>query len=109
MGLKTGLNVCRKFRPTGIRSSDRPTRTESLYELSYPGPRCGSVGNKLGNVGPDALDLLLLLEQRLQTFSALRNISWPRGPTYVLQFSIPVKLSLHCVFLLAGLQTMWCV
>jgi len=25
--------------PTGIRSSDRPARSESLYRLSYPGPR----------------------------------------------------------------------
>jgi len=24
--------------PTGIRSSDRPDRSESLYSLSYPGP-----------------------------------------------------------------------
>jgi len=24
--------------PTGIRSPDRPTRSESLYRLSYPGP-----------------------------------------------------------------------
>jgi len=27
--------------PTGIRSPDRPARSESLYRLSYPGP--GSV------------------------------------------------------------------
>jgi hypothetical protein len=25
--------------PTGIRSPDRPTRSESIYRLSYPGPR----------------------------------------------------------------------
>ena len=24
--------------PTGIRSQDRPARSESLYRLSYPGP-----------------------------------------------------------------------
>jgi hypothetical protein len=24
--------------PTGIRSSDRPARSESLYRLRYPGP-----------------------------------------------------------------------
>jgi len=30
-----------KSRPTGIRSPDRPVRSESLYQLSYPGPcRC---------------------------------------------------------------------
>ena len=26
------------FAPTGIRSPDRPARSESLYRLSYPGP-----------------------------------------------------------------------
>ena len=26
--------------PTGIRSPDRPARSQSLYRLSYPGPRC---------------------------------------------------------------------
>ena len=25
--------------PTGIRSPDRPSRSESLYRLSYPGPQ----------------------------------------------------------------------
>jgi len=29
--------------PTGIRSPDRPVRTESLYRLSYPGPLTFSV------------------------------------------------------------------
>ena len=27
--------------PTGIRSPDRPVRSESLYGLSYPGPQSG--------------------------------------------------------------------
>jgi len=26
--------------PTGIRSPDRPARSQSLYRLSYPSPRC---------------------------------------------------------------------
>ena len=26
--------------PTGIRSPDRPARSESLYRLNYPGPYC---------------------------------------------------------------------
>ena len=28
----------RNLSPTGIRSPDRPARSESLYRLSYPGP-----------------------------------------------------------------------
>jgi hypothetical protein len=31
------LDRCAKSRPTGIRSPDFPTRSESLYGLSYPG------------------------------------------------------------------------
>ena len=27
------------FSPTGIRSPDRPARSESLYRLRYPGPQ----------------------------------------------------------------------
>ena len=34
----------RKFSPpTGIRSPDRPARSESLYRLSYPGPPAAAV------------------------------------------------------------------
>jgi hypothetical protein len=29
--------------PTGIRSSDRPARNESLYRLSYRGPKKSSI------------------------------------------------------------------
>jgi len=31
VGLKAGLNGCGKSRPTGIRSPDRLSRSESLY------------------------------------------------------------------------------
>jgi hypothetical protein len=36
VGARAGLDKCRKPRPTGIRSSDRPARSQSLYLLSYP-------------------------------------------------------------------------
>jgi len=32
--------------PTGIRSLDRPGRSESLYRLNYPGPLISSIINK---------------------------------------------------------------
>jgi len=38
VGLRAGLDGCGKSRPTGIRSPDRPARSESLYRLSHPGP-----------------------------------------------------------------------
>jgi hypothetical protein len=44
MGPRAGLDRCENSRPpTGIRSPDRPARSESLYRLSYPGPRYGTV------------------------------------------------------------------
>ena len=39
MDPRFGLDGCGKFRrPTGIRSPDRPARSESLYRMRYPGP-----------------------------------------------------------------------
>ena len=38
-GPRAGMDGCGKSRPlppTGIRSPDRPARSESLYRLSYP-------------------------------------------------------------------------
>jgi len=42
VGPRAHLDRCGKSRhppPTGIRSPDRPARTESLYRLNYPGSR----------------------------------------------------------------------
>jgi hypothetical protein len=38
VGPRAGLDGCGKLASYGIRSPDRPARTESLYRLSYPGP-----------------------------------------------------------------------
>ena len=45
VGPRAGLDGCGKSPPTGIRSPDRPARSESLYRLRYPSPeiRCLSV------------------------------------------------------------------
>jgi len=37
--------------PTGIPSPDRPARSDSLYQLSYPGPLETEVSTNFGNVG----------------------------------------------------------
>jgi hypothetical protein len=37
VGPRAGLDGCGKSCPIGIRSPDRPSRSESLYRLSYPG------------------------------------------------------------------------
>ena len=36
VGLRAGLERCGKSRPAWIRSPDSPTRSQSLYRLSYP-------------------------------------------------------------------------
>ena len=44
MGPRAGLDGCGKSRPppTEIRSPNRPARSQSLYRLSYPGPKHNS-------------------------------------------------------------------
>ena len=40
LGLRAGLDRCGKSSPpTGMRSPNPPARSQSLYLLSYPGPR----------------------------------------------------------------------
>jgi hypothetical protein len=39
VGPRAGLDGCGKSHPTGIRSPDRQTRSESLCRLRFPGPR----------------------------------------------------------------------
>jgi hypothetical protein len=38
VGTRAGRDGAENLAPTGIRSPDRPARSESLYRLSYPGP-----------------------------------------------------------------------
>ena len=39
MGPRAGMDGCKKGRPTGIRSPDRPACSEPLYRVRYPGPQ----------------------------------------------------------------------
>jgi hypothetical protein len=48
MGPRIGVEGLGKSPPTGIRSPDRPGRSESLYRLSYPGTGFYS-GNRIKN------------------------------------------------------------
>ena len=38
MGLRAGLDWCGKYRPTGIRSPDRPARKTVAIPTKLPGP-----------------------------------------------------------------------
>jgi len=39
--------VAGNMAPTGLRSPDRPARSESLYRLSFPGPHSDKVKGKV--------------------------------------------------------------
>jgi hypothetical protein len=52
---------------TGIRSPDRPARSESLYRLSYPGPHSISVTESVQKV--EHTSLLLFLAKGVSTCS----------------------------------------
>jgi hypothetical protein len=58
---RAGPEGCGNSRPTGIRSPDRPARSESLYQLSYPGPH--KVQRKRSN-SEDSSDLLMIMQGR---------------------------------------------
>jgi hypothetical protein len=43
VGPRAGQDGCGKSRPNQDSIPDRPTRSKSLYRLSYPGPRGAKV------------------------------------------------------------------
>ena len=45
MGPRAGLDRYGKSRPTGIRSPDRPSRSQSLHRLSYRVPQSRRADN----------------------------------------------------------------
>ena len=49
LGLGACMDGCKNLAPTGIRPSDRPARSETLYRLSYPGPQLGWIAT--GSLG----------------------------------------------------------
>jgi hypothetical protein len=51
--------------PTGIRSPDRPVRSESLYRLSYPGPLVSAIHFKKHNITMFIHIVTLLAEQNV--------------------------------------------
>ena len=67
MDARAGLDGCGKSRPpTGIRSPDRPARSESLHRLSYSGPRCPSLKH-LNSIVIACSVLYLSIDKKLTT------------------------------------------
>ena len=56
--------------PTGIRSPDRPARSESLYRLSYPGPQAATISY--------GKEKILEYERGRTRLHALENSLWTR-------------------------------
>ena len=54
--------------PTGVRSQDRPARSESLYRLSYPGPAESTLEIQIRLPADHRCDILRVLAQ---------VITWP--------------------------------
>jgi hypothetical protein len=55
--------------PTGIRSPDRPARSESLYRLSYPGPCAATIVPYVR----DGVLLDVLVALQMNTYIAFKN------------------------------------
>jgi hypothetical protein len=66
---RVGLDGAENLAHTGIRSPDRPARSESLYRLSYPTAQCSSP------TGPKMC--CMYLQSSCQKYSPLRltNVS----------------------------------
>ena len=74
VGPRVGVDGCGKLARTGIRSPDRPVRSESLYRLSYPGPLKRHKTSKI-------------------TFDLKKYIIWDCGNVRVLRFGwVPTSL-----------------
>ena len=72
VGPRAGLDGCGEISPpTGIRSPDLPARSESLYQLRYPGPKTFS--KEQGNC---ACTGYRLFESKLVS----RSQCFPEGP-----------------------------
>jgi len=63
-GPQGGSGRVRKISPpTGIRSPDRPARSESLYRLSYRGPPCNLGAAAYANIKQLSNDIISVTQQ----------------------------------------------
>ena len=98
--------LCKISPPTGIRSPDRPARSESRYRLSYPGPRSSwrnliilgdrgdrSVLKVRNNSASDTRQIPINTAVRI-SYIARQNLSPGRGRTE-LSFAIKVCLTVQ--------------
>ena len=87
LGLRAGLDGCRKPRPTRIRSPGRQACTESLYRLRYPGPHAKCKGREAVVVffegllrkvsGSNRKNVKNVIRTYLPSSSKIRNLQFP--------------------------------
>ena len=91
MGRRVGMDGWWKSCPTGLRSSDRPARSESLYRLSYPGSHPLDVAHKR-----------IMKRSGLSVWAPNNRGLWRCWPksdihtTYVAEAVCSTTLRLHC-------------
>ena len=108
VGPRAGLDRCGKSRPPGIRSPDRPARSQSLYQLSYPAPFHSYIKAVLVWVGKRKLLSKFLLQSSWSNTESLvfiyKSTPWsqPRTPHFIdtrgrnMKYSFSRILKRHC-------------
>jgi hypothetical protein len=98
VGPRVGLERWKNLAPTGIRSPNRPARSESLYRLRYPSPP-GPVVLSLNRGNDATIKQALYSRQCLQVEICKRDLNSPSAshwPCYVgVQFGSAYSRSLR--------------
>ena len=76
MNPRAGLEGCGKSRPAGIRSQNRPARSESLSRLSYPCPILIYYISKFSLVKARKINGQSCCTQRINMRTQLDYITW---------------------------------
>ena len=83
--------------PTGVRSPDRPARSESLYRLSYPGPYVRHKSTKV--IGANRQRHMSAVSPQLSSTNNLATAQWLRlakwAPPHSIDACKPLGVSRH--------------
>ena len=87
MGPRVGLDGG-KSRPTGIRSPDRPARSQSLYRLSYPAHTDQYVLNSKRLLHEAfGKEVVIIVARKNKAFAANAQVYWKLTNTSILLFT----------------------
>ena len=91
--------------PNGIRSPDRPARSESLYRLSYPGPLLRQYNKQY--ISLKSVILNIRNNHFLLNWRVLKSFMKIKGYLFWIPFFCGMWLR-HCVFGVGSLEATWC-